>query len=127
MFQNIEKKIKGCAGVCAVLGILMAFFGFMSFVAGLAERSGGSYIGLGIILLFTGFFSIIGSWFLYGFGQLIENTYPNDRMSEKAPESSAQDLTSHFCPCCGEKGSASDVFCSSCGKNISQQDTSLTR
>jgi hypothetical protein len=58
---------------------------------------------------------------------VIENTYPNDRMSEKAPESSAQDLTSRFCPYCGEKGSASDVFCGSCGKNISQQDTSLTR
>ena len=69
MFENIGKKIKGLASVVTWLGVLMSFVigiiifnsvdsGFLAFVIIL----GGSLI------------SWISSFFLYGFGQLIDNS-----------------------------------------------------
>ena len=68
MFENIGNKIKTLATVLTILG--MAF----SAVLALVMCSNGR-IGAGLLVLFLGFvFSWIGSFCLYGFGELIEKT-----------------------------------------------------
>lgn len=68
MFRQIHKTIKVIAVVCATIGILAIPVGIIIDIA--AEGYGlflGTISGGGLILL-------IQSWFIYGFGQLIENS-----------------------------------------------------
>ena len=84
MFKNIGKKIKGLAVVLCILGILIAVVIGLLFIViavGLLGNqlfptlSKGVKIGLGIISIVVGFLgSWIGSFVLYGLGQLIDNT-----------------------------------------------------
>jgi len=69
MFNNIGKKIKILASVIAIIGICCSimFFLIKFFTA--------NNIKLGIyVAIFGSLFSWIGSFVLYGFGQLIENS-----------------------------------------------------
>ena len=82
MFNNIGIKIKILASVIFWIGIIVGAIGFIVMLAfGLVEEEE-LFIGLSFaVLLVVGFGSWIGSFFLYGFGQLIENS---DRLvSEK--------------------------------------------
>ena len=82
MFNNIGKKIKILASVIFWIGIIVGAIGFIVMLAfGLVEEEE-LFIGLSFaVLVVVGFGSWIGSFFLYGFGQLIENS---DRLvSEK--------------------------------------------
>ena len=69
MFTNISEKIKGLAYTELVLGILASLYYGIS----LFSDEGTPLIGLLVIVV-----GILGSWitsiFIYGFGQLIENT-----------------------------------------------------
>ena len=68
MFKQIHKTIKGLAIACAVIGGLAIPVGIIIDIA--AEGYGlflGTVSGGGLVLL-------IQSWFIFGFGQLIENS-----------------------------------------------------
>lgn len=66
MYNNIEKKIKGLAGLLCVMGVLG------SMLLGIILIANDSVI-LGFVLLFVGLpFSLISTWLIYGFGELIE-------------------------------------------------------
>ena len=72
MFDNIGGKLKGLAKVICWLGIIVTA------ISGLLVMVNGNILE-GILAIVVGcLFSWIGSWALYGFGQLIENT---DRMT----------------------------------------------
>lgn len=68
MFKQIHRTIKGLAIACAVIGGLAIPVGIIIDIA--AEGYGlflGTVSGGGLVLL-------IQSWFIFGFGQLIENS-----------------------------------------------------
>ena len=68
MFYNIEKKIKVLAGVITILGIIS------SVVTGII-LFGEKNIIMGLLTIVMGIlFSWIGSFVLYGFGEIIETT-----------------------------------------------------
>ena len=74
MFDNIGGKIKTLAKVVCWIGIIgSCLAGFVLLVEGLDVSE--ELILYGILVAGVGsLFSWIGSFFLYGFGQLIENT-----------------------------------------------------
>jgi hypothetical protein len=67
MFDNIGSKIKTVATTLTALGIAL------SVLAGIVILCEGDASGL-FIMIFGSLFSWLGSFLLYGFGQLIENT-----------------------------------------------------
>lgn len=79
MFDNIGGKIKGLAKTVCWIGIgISVFTGFIFVIIG-AENSYGPFDNvlapLGWFIMIGGsFLSWIGSFLLYGFGQLIENS-----------------------------------------------------
>ena len=75
MYSNIGTKIKRLAQVIAFLGI--AIFVIMGIAVMASGEDNGFLIGL-LTMVVGGVLSWIGSFFTYGFGQLIENT---DRMA----------------------------------------------
>ena len=82
MFNNIGKKIKTLAAVICWIGIIFSIIDFLVMLIYGAVEGEGLFIGLSFaVLVVGGFGSWIGSFFIYGFGQLIENS---DRLvSEK--------------------------------------------
>ena len=77
MFNNIGSKIMKLAKVICWLGIIASVIsGIVTIVAGSGSRyTAGAGVLSGILIIVVGsLFSWIGSFFTYGFGQLIENT-----------------------------------------------------
>lgn len=73
MFDNIGGKIKILAKVICLIGILGSIF------AGIVVIANGHDLKLGVgIMLVGSLFSWIISFFIYGFGQLIEKTEDTD-------------------------------------------------
>ncbi len=98
MFNNIGGKIKGLAQVIAWIGIIASFIigiNLMSTAARFGSYSDSSLIGglgsfAGILVIVIGsLFSWIGSFVLYGFGQLVENS---DTMIEMMDEGSFEKM-----------------------------------
>lgn len=77
MFNNIGGKIKGLARVFCTISIIIALVVGISIIAiGVGMRNGGEgIIALGIAILIAGsVLAWVGSFLLYGFGQLVENS-----------------------------------------------------
>ena len=79
MYDNIGEKIKGLAKVIGILLLIAGIIAWFILITNTYEYRGyeryvkaDDYIGW--ISLVAGVFSYISSWFLYGFGQLIEDT-----------------------------------------------------
>ena len=79
MFSNIGGKIKRLAiAICAVgIGV--------SVLSGMIKNASGAMLGMGFAILIGGsLLSWIGSFFAYGFGELIENTTVIAELAAKA-------------------------------------------
>jgi len=76
MFKDIGGKMKFFAEAMAWIGIIISIgVGLLLCATGIGARKGESLIIGGILLMSLGSIaSYIGSWFLYGFGELIENS-----------------------------------------------------
>ena len=76
MYNNIGAKIKLLAKIVAWVGIIWSgIAGIIAIAQGLDMRNGGALIATGLGIIIGGFLvSWISSWFLYGFGELIEKT-----------------------------------------------------
>ncbi|MBR3099576.1 MAG: hypothetical protein IKH18_08420 [Clostridia bacterium] len=81
MFDNIGAKIMKLAKILCWIGIILSIISGIIIIAGGASNSraygydGGSAALTGILTIVLGCLaSWIGSFFTYGFGQLIENT-----------------------------------------------------
>lgn len=77
MFDNIGGKIKTLAKIICWIGIIASVISGIALMASGANRyySGPGPVLLGILtIVFGSLASWIGSFFTYGFGQLIENT-----------------------------------------------------
>ncbi len=95
MFSNIGGKIKKLAKVLCWIGIIISVISGIAIIAS-GGRSGGSYVYggssvsinggaaviAGILFIVLGsLLSWVGSFVLYGFGQLVENS---DKLAERA-------------------------------------------
>lgn len=82
MFKNIGGKIKGLAKVICIIEIAA------SIVAGFDMMGSGhndAMVGMGLAVMIGGsLVSWIGSFFIYGFGELIENTTVIAELAAKA-------------------------------------------
>ena len=77
MFDNIGSKIMKLAKVLCWLGIIASVISGIATIVSTSRSSytAGAGILAGILIIVLGcLFSWIGSFFTYGFGQLIENT-----------------------------------------------------
>ena len=76
MFENIGKKIKTLAKVLCWIGIVLSVIsGVAAIIAANGQANGGAIVLGGVLTIVLGvLLSWIGSFFTYGFGQLIENT-----------------------------------------------------
>lgn len=142
MFDNIGGKIKTLArAVCGAGIALSVVYGLFLIVSGIGSYyGGGSKVLTGILVMLIGSFaSWIGSFFTYGFGELIENseeirrntyglrsqstvpTYPktgNSNSGEKLRSiiTGKTQAVSKPCPHCGAIVSSSP--CEMCGKEF---------
>ncbi len=95
MFNNIGGKIKGLARVFCAIGIILALVGGISNIAiGAGMRNGGErLIAFGIAILVVGvILAWVGSFLLYGFGQLVENSdIRTEIMAQQALEEQEND------------------------------------
>ncbi len=68
LFDNVGGKIKGLARVLLILGTVISVLAGFILVAG-------DFATIGIPVLLLGpLLSLISAWFLYGFGEIVENT-----------------------------------------------------
>jgi len=89
MFNNIGGKIKGLAKFLCWLGIILSvIIGVIMIIAAASSRSytfdsygekitlstGGSIVAGILVIVFGSLASWIGSFFMYGFGELVENS-----------------------------------------------------
>ena len=89
MFNNIGGKIKGLAKFLCWLGIILSvIIGVIMIIAATSSRSytfdsygekitlstGGSIVAGILVIVFGSLASWIGSFFMYGFGELVENS-----------------------------------------------------
>ena len=74
-FSDIGKKLKGFALFQTILGIILSIiFGTVSIVMAIDHKEQ-IYLSAGILIIFFGIIiSILGSWLLYGFGELVDKT-----------------------------------------------------
>ena len=72
LYGNIGRKIMGLAIVSAILGAVVTFvLGIVMAV----NSNGGVMLLLGIFMVVVGpICSWVGSWILYGFGKLVDNS-----------------------------------------------------
>ena len=100
MFQNIGKKIKTLAVVVCWIGIAGSVIGGIVMIAVGADSSGGDLlIRLGLPLIFLGpLFSWIGSFVLYGYGDMITRVrrierklYGQENEEEEKSDSAGKD------------------------------------
>lgn len=86
MFKNIGGKIKGLAQVICYLGIAISVIaGIFMIGFGSSSYNGDTMIVMGCVVMIVGsLVSWIGSFFAYGFGELIENTTVIAELAAKA-------------------------------------------
>lgn len=82
MFKNIGGKIKGLAKVICIVGIAISVVAGISMIG---SGYNGAMVGMGLAVMIVGsLVSWIGSFFAYGFGELIENTTVIAELAAKA-------------------------------------------
>lgn len=139
MYKNIGKKLKGLAsivglggsGLSLLIGIIIAFTacsgGGRGYYQGYSEDVGKGvmwfFIFLGIAVV-----CFISSWFLYGFGQLIESTQNiENRLLGKPVENYYpykpnapinNNSNAKICPKCNAVNENGSSFCINCGNKI---------
>ena len=78
MWENISDKIKILAKIIAILGIISSLiagiiFTNQGFIINKESEGGELYLLIGFVIIIGGsIFSWVASWFMYGFGDIIE-------------------------------------------------------
>ena len=119
MYNNIGANIKILAQVIAWVGIIGSVItGFILIAQGADSYYGGEVlVGIGIgILLVGSLMSWISSWFMYGFGELIEKT---TEIAKNTSFSDSGQKKSFEMTCkCGTKNESDMKFCQNCGEPL---------
>ena len=109
MFDNIAGKIKGLAVFITWVGIIGSIISGLAYIFTVP-----AYAFVGLIIMIVGSISSwIGSFTLYGFGQLIENTAkPDVHVPQEPPQKHI------ICAKCGSLQDSKALFCSMCGQKL---------
>ncbi len=84
MFENIGKKIKNLASILCWVGIIAYMIIALIMIAVGADEYENNLVIFGIILLFVGpLMAWISSFFMYGFGELIDKACDIERNTRK--------------------------------------------
>ena len=160
MFSNIGKKIKTLAVVLFIIMLIGVFaVGLIVMIRGTSVIPGvnrrdmffanTASVLVGIVIWCFGFLlSWIGSFFLYGFGELIDKTAENAKYTrrisdflesqrilatgklynqnntvtqenvQKADDATAQEKSTCACPNCGTENDDSFCYCTFCGNKL---------
>lgn len=141
MFNNIGGKIKTLAFLLAVLGIMMSVIvGILTIIIPVTQNgfTGGNHsipasqIWSGILIIVIGSLSSwIGSFLLYGFGQLIESAQniekhiiginSTNKSSHNSIPVNAQPTEkkkSLRCTACGAENALDSLTCANCGNKL---------
>ena len=148
MYDNIGGKIKVLAVVVGILLLLGGIIAWLILITNTYESWRDTYYQkaddwLGWVSLVSGIFGYISSWFMYGFGQLIEDTEViRIKMNYEAPSQSiirntnnsgygaantsantqaqkqGASLDATYCINCGAKRDGNSSFCTSCGQRF---------
>lgn len=142
MYNDVGKKVKILAQILGWLSLIAGIIVFLVLICNQTEdysRYSGYYKvyntaddGIAFAALVVGFLGFISSWFIYGFGQLIEDTetikeatvamhIANHKASvNNAPMNSKNQtkIDSAFCVNCGAKRDGNSSFCTSCGQRF---------
>lgn len=116
MFNNVGNKIKNLAKVLFWIGVAASVIG-----AALLMFATYGMITIGIAVLIVGpLFSWIGSWMLYGYGELIDTNVRLAKdvakaLAKTAKEEAPTAPATWFCPRCGRQLDGNSKFCLSCG------------
>lgn len=129
MFDNIGGKIKGLAKFICWAGIIISIIGGIVIIASSSQSYGyyygrhidGSMVATGIVVMVVGSLcSWIGSFVLYGFGELVENSEILVRTAKKNgqsvpmyPTATSEEWT---CRYCSTKNSGRSLSCKECGR-----------
>ena len=94
MFDNIGKKIKTLATVVCWIGIISSIGGGLTLFV-LSDGRSGLLIFLGLAVMAVGsLLSWVGSFFVYGFGQLIDDTQAmREKIAPEEDESAARNYS----------------------------------
>jgi len=112
MYDNIGAKIKVLAQIIAWIGIAGSVIaGFVL----MAQGDAGVLIGF-IVLIVGALTSWISSWFMYGFGELIEKTTEIAKNTSFA-DSGQKKSFAMTCKC-GTKNEDGMKFCQNCGEPL---------
>ena len=85
MFKNIGGKIKELAKVICYVGIAISVIDGIVMIGFGSSSNGDAMVGMGLAVMIVGsLVSWIGSFFAYGFGELIENTTVIAELAAKA-------------------------------------------
>ncbi|MDR0325997.1 MAG: zinc ribbon domain-containing protein [Oscillospiraceae bacterium] len=109
MYNNIGAKIKVLAQVIAWLGIISGV------IAGAVIMSESVGVGFGV-MIGGALMSWISSWFMYGFGELIEQT---TRIAKNTSFDDSGQKKHFAIACkCGTRNEEGMSFCQNCGEPI---------
>lgn len=145
MFDNVGRKIKALVKIVFIISCIGAGIAvFISFIGACGSKDGSGWAGFFIALLSAAaavFFSWIGSFVLYGYGEMVENSditqyytkkiydelheEPNETTHNTGSHSSSmsnfrqQALGTNYncwtCKNCKEDNPNTSVFCQNCG------------
>lgn len=132
MYNNIGRSIKTLAKVIAFIGVAISVicaFAIMAPASNLSRYSNelaGTIICTGLLIGVLGsLLSIIMSFFMYGFGQLIESTQNIEKkivfektLEDIKHENNINSIEIKYCEKCGEKLEYNAKFCSDCGEVV---------
>ena len=134
MWDEIGAKIKIFAKVIAWVGIISSIIGgIVLIVQGININHNRWISSGGGLLIFGGFGIIIGgsilswvsSFFMYGFGELIENSEEiknNNLKNERTSISNNFINKNKTCPFCAEEIKFEAKFCPHCGQNVNEYE-----
>ena len=92
MFRNIQRTIKDLAVILALIGFIAIPVGI---IIELALEGEGLFIGT---ISGGGLIIIIQSWFIYGYGQLIENSQETRKLLEQKMGVAKPNIPSNMLP-----------------------------
>lgn len=117
MFKNIGKKIKTLAKVICIVGIVASVILGISMILTSTQTGYGIIIGI-VYLLLGPLFSWIGSFALFGFGELIDNSKKSldiqKQILEKIGEKQTANKKAWKCSKCGFDVSNDYSYCPFC-------------
>ena len=111
MFDNIGSKIKELAKIVCWIGIAV------SVIIGIALLWTDGLAGI-LTAVFGSLFSWVGSFVLYGFGQLVENS--DTLVARSAGDATDEPMApvDYKCPMCGKPVHYGEESCEKCGQKL---------